>query len=203
MKLLALDPASRVTGFAVITGLRSVDLADAGVLRASQAKAALDAVEHLNDAERRWITAHNSAALRRTYSMLPDLAALLAQHDPDVIVIETPSGKVGTGARNGASSSLTSYALAVGLILGRLDPRRRVILPVSERVWLGPGTGIPRSKVKRQACAAVLYAGQYRIEDDAKSGDIADAIMLARWGWQRWDALRDTGAPTKKEKARS
>lgn len=90
--------------------------------------------------------------------------------DPSVIVIEVPSGKVGSRHRGGGSG-LSIYGRAVGRIeemcLRRPNAKTHRLTPTSH------------TKKKRQAVALRAYPLLKFMHDPGK--DISDAIALAVW----------------------
>lgn len=175
MNVLAIDPSSRCTGYAVLTGLGRDDLVDAGRLRPSEAAAEIDGPAWW----RVWMAQVPLRAYRRMYSMIPDLRDLIVEHRPDWTVVEVPSGLAGSGSRHGAKASLTTYGAAAGLVLGACGwfARADRVVPVTERMWIRNSI---REKSARQRAVARLYVGRYRSLADG-GADAADAIALARW----------------------
>lgn len=184
MKLLALDPSSSCTGYAVLVGLEPSALIDAGQCRPSLSKTALGDLPA-------WRRAHlwqdELTHVRKIRSICRDVADLIQEHEPESIVVEIASGKFGSGAKHGARGSLTTYGMAAWAVLAaseRLRPDATV--EVTERQWIGgrgPGR-IPSKKEHRQVLVQKLYPGRYDPTLDADA-DVADAIMLGRWWWGR------------------
>lgn len=155
--ILSLDPSSTRTGCAVM----GFD----GVL--------FDMFALVPDAK--------DTAADRIFSQCVDLYTALEQgvFNPDIIVIESTSGKVGRRHRGGGAG-LGVYGMAVGAIwmtcrgwVRYCRPDRRVIL-VPENDWTEGKT-----KKQRAFNAALLYP-KYKPEGDPGL-DIGDAIGLARW----------------------
>lgn len=188
--MLAIDPASKKTGYAVLESLEPAGLLEAGLLVPSSSKrvCAGSAEAGLADVAA-WFAAGELAACRRVVELLEDVRGLVEAVEPGRVVIEVPSGKVGTGARRGASGSLTTYGMAAGAVwaccraLGtgglKPGPPGYGVVPVTERMW----TKDAGSKAERAALAASVYRGRYRVADDGGQ-DVADAIGLGRW-WLR------------------
>lgn len=171
--ILALDPSSTCVGYAVLAGLSPAELIDAGRLRPSMA---VDAIPDLPD----WLREHlRQPALKaawRVAGLVRDAVDLVREHRPRQVVIEIPSGLFGSGARNGARGSLTTYGMAAGAIWAAVDQQLPgCVAPVTERQWT-PDRG---AKGKAQLAIAGLYKG-YSLQDDP-GADVADAIGLARW----------------------
>lgn len=174
MRTLALDAASRVTGYAVLDGLAPSAWVEAGTLKGSEAQA----VVALEPAE---LAAHLSAKpykhIRRIHSLIDDIEALVAEATPDRIVVEIPSGLAGTASKVGPKA-LATYGLAAGAIyLAARTLRPGATFPVTEREWT-PGQG---KKDARKFTVATLYPGLYDPAQDTDAGDAADAVLLARW----------------------
>lgn len=174
--ILALDPSSTCTGYAL---LRSADdLAEAGRLRPGKTR---------------------DSAVHRITAMGVELAALIREWQPDEIVIEITSGKVGCRGRqrgmNGAG--LAVYGMAVGYLwrvcLEQQDRFRPPVYTVAENDWT---RGVP--KQQRAAGVALKYRN-YRVIDDP-GGDVADAIGLGCW-WLREAALRRVAARAAERRA--
>jgi Holliday junction resolvasome RuvABC endonuclease subunit len=184
LNILAIDPASQVTGYAVLAGLQPDELLDGGLIRASEAsglvsdhQAVCAVADHLRLPELKHY--------RRCRSIIVEVCRLIGEHEPALIAVEIPSGLVGTGARRGASGSLTTYGLAAGMILEACvsacggDAGR--VLPVTERQW----TARLGSKRRRQQDIADRYGRRYPTDRDP-GGDLADAIGLGRWAVLRF-----------------
>lgn len=158
-RVLAIDPSSTCTGWAVLDGLAARQLVQGGLITPDR----------------------KAPAPRRIEQILGDLDPLITEFHPDRMVVEVPSGKAGTGSRQGAKSSLTIYGMAAGAVwgwcLGRFPGR---VIDVNERAWTA-GAG---SKQERALGVAALYRHQYKIDSDPKL-DLADAIGLGRWYLQQ------------------
>lgn len=168
-KLLALDPSSSRTGYAVGTGPARADLIDAGLL-----------------------VPNGGAALRRLRQLRHDLINLLREHRPDAIVLEVPSGKV-HGYHRGGGAGLSIYGMAAGVALDVAwhygwECRRRgiEIKPVDANLWT---RGVRKSH--RQRCMAHDYQGIYDPRRDP-GGDTADALGLLQW-WFGQRRAREAG----------
>lgn len=182
MRVLALDPSSTCTGYAVLEGLAPGGLLEGGLMRPGASKRVVGVSDEAGVADvAAWLGSRELAACRRVVETLCDLRELVERVKPDRVVIEVPSGKVGTGARRGASGSLTTYGMAAGAVWGlcRVMAPGRVV-PITERMW----TVDAGSKSARVAEVLAVYGGRY--EAGADSGmDTADAIGLGRWYWRR------------------
>jgi Holliday junction resolvasome RuvABC endonuclease subunit len=185
MKVLALDSASRVCGYAVLTGLAPADLVDAGLLKASTAKRVTADCPG-------WLQTHlrrpELQAVHRCLSLADDAIALVEEHAPTRIVCEIPSGKAGKGSKAQTSGgALATLGLAGGMVYQAIRGRwPQLTAPVTERQWAHSGLGGGRgSKSRGQADVAALYG--FVGYDPARDpgADVADAIALARWWIQR------------------
>lgn len=183
--MLALDPSSSCTGYAVLEGLLPGELLEGGLLKPSDSKYvwAGSAEASLSDVSA-WLGSGELAAYRRVIETLEDVRELVERVKPDRVVLEVPSGKVGTGARRGARGSLTTYGMAAGAVWSvcrELAPGiGAAVIPVTERQW----TKDAGSKAKRVALVKSVYGRRYDASAD-DGMDTADAIGLGRWYWRR------------------
>jgi len=195
VKIVGLDPSSRKTGYAVLSGLEPGDLIDGGLIRPSLKSSAMPGLLAAAVADMKHYT--ELAAFRRTLSMIGDIRAVVEEHWPAVCVVEVPSGKAGTGSKRGARGSLTTYGMAAGFIAALCHPLgMHGTLPVSERTWTA-GLGGER---RRADLLVVLYQGRYDRATDPGC-DVADAIGVARWALKRHGPIEliqlqlDAGSP--------
>lgn len=155
--LLALDPSSTATGYAVFGGDW---LVEAGILR--------------------------PASLRDEYLLRVDqiagqLVSLIAANEPNTVVIEVPSGHVARRMRDRARGpGLSVYGMAVGVqyrvcaeAAGRCGSRIRAVY---ENTWT---RGIPKL-TRRRKLALAYPALREQFEADT-GGDMADAIGIGLW----------------------
>jgi Holliday junction resolvasome RuvABC endonuclease subunit len=177
--ILSIDPSSTCIGYAVVNSLESSGLVEAGRIKPSTGK---DAVNYLHPKLARWLARKELSAMRRIESMSPDVFELIERVAPTVVAVEVPSGLFGTGAKRGARGSLTTYGLAAGRIYELCQHRSEQIgipcLPITERMWT-TGAG---NKTRRLPNIVAIYR-QYDPSKDP-GGDIADAIGIARWAWR-------------------
>lgn len=149
--ILALDPSSSVTGYCCLSDSGTV--IDAGVIKPTRAT---------DDANTRIVT------------MSTDVANLILEFEPSVIVIEDTSGKVGK-RHGGNGAGLSIYGKAIGhlwAVCSRVAPGKVHMVP--ENTWC-------RSVSKGNRQLRVMDAvPKYRAEKD-KGADCADAIGLALW----------------------
>lgn len=152
MKLLAIDPSSSCSGYAVMSDERT--LIECGKLKPTRAK---------------------DGPNTRIRTMVNEALQLIAEHQPDWVVVEDTSGKVARRHGGGGGAGLAIYGKAVGWFICQMEQRMpgRVTCVV-ENLWT---RGV--SKPKRQAFIASLYR-PYDPKQDT-GGDVADAIGLGRW----------------------
>lgn len=165
--LLALDPSSTRTGYAVFDSAGKI--AEAGYLNPRFA---------------------TDKAWDRIASMIEDLAELLRATAPRRIVIEVPSGKVGGGQRRGAGASLCIYGFAVGAIWAtcRSATCNPTTDEVDERSWT---LRVPK-EIRRSRVAAEFPEYRKVMSKDG-GGDVADAIGIGLW-WIEQRRIRDGSA---------
>jgi hypothetical protein len=178
VKILAIDPGSKVAGYAMMTGLEPGELIECGRLKGRSAEvtdvqysALVESWPHLAEPDLK--------AFWRILSISEEIERIESEFDPDVVVVEITSGKIGTGAKAGARGALTTIGLAAGFLAGRSDTRRQVI-PVTERQWIGRRN----PKRCRMATMATIYPQQDWAKID-KGGDARDAIALGRWAFRQ------------------
>lgn len=133
----------------------------------------------------------DDSPLERIRTMMAEVASLVAEHKPDVAVIEITSGQAGRGSRAGAGPHLAVYGMAVGAIWAELVHRmpEDCVCTTTEREWT---RGVTKAKRRRQ----IGYAfPAYRDAAAADSGgDVADAIGLGVW----WFGQKRRNAETSK-----
>lgn len=152
--LLAIDPASERTGWAVLdcSNPARLSLERYGVIHARKA-----------------------VALDRIVEICSAVRNLVAEVRPEVIVIEVPSGHVGR-RHQGAGAGLATYGVAVGAIWRELWGAAPIVDAVTEAEWTAR---VP--KAARAQLMARRYP-TYRAEGD-RGLDAADAIGLGDWYW--------------------
>ena len=159
MKILALDPASLTTGYAVLEHGGDMKLLEAGTITAT---AKLE-------------------ALARTEQMYCEVQSLLHEIRPDVIAIEVADGRQRTGKKR-RSSSLPIWGQAVGMVWGCCLAWRNAhflestIIPIGNTQWTEN-----KGKLWRQAQVRVYFPKQYDPEADTKGLDVSDAVALGIW----------------------
>lgn len=152
---LTLDPSSTRTGYAAWRDDWS--LAEAGYFGPSSTR---------------------DLALDRIDTMIRELRDFVAEFKPRLVLIEIPSGKVGSGQRRGAGASLTIYGFAAGSVYTwcRWNMPGVDVRTVSERAWTNR---VPKAvRARRIAMQFPQYA---RAMEHDSGGDAADAIGIGCW----------------------
>ncbi len=155
MRIIALDPSSTCTGYAVMESAET--LVSAGLLRPRS----------------------SDEAIERITSMACDLRELITECRPRKVVIEVTSGKVaGRHRQRSQGAGLGVYGTAVGAMyavsLIEMGWLRSRVVPIHENTWTH---GVPKAQRQRH-CAAAFPA--YSMADDP-GADVADAIGLGCW----------------------
>jgi len=160
--VVGVDPSSSVTGCGVLSA--TGELVDAWKLTPKTRK-------------------YDQTAIQRIDTMCAELWDVLELAQPQVVVVEITSGKVGQ-RHKGDGAGLAVYGMAVGAmwrVVWTWIARRNhnatsewECVPVPENVWTA---GV--AKRKRMANIERIYSG-YDPADD-RGGDVADAIGLAAW----------------------
>ena len=173
LTVMALDPSSTATGYAVLTANR---LLDAGKLTGKR----------------------SGSAIARVLEMRRELLALLNEHLPTTILVEVPVGKQYTRTP-GKKSGLPVWGMAAGAVWmvcedwaeGRTaadslvagftwkDGDRRIVVPISNTLWTRGST-----KTGRRSMVESRFKSYDALRDSG--GDVSDAISLALW----YDARR-------------
>lgn len=156
--ILAVDPSSKRTGYALMIGRKIVA---AGVL----------------------IPKSRDSAVERIRAQCLDLYELIAEHGPGVAVIEITSGRPGTGLARGAGARLGVYGMAVGAMMCALWQHMApdAVVTVDEQVWtLGHPKAMRRSRIARQypRYARAVFGGK---KEKDRGGDMSDAIGIGLW----------------------
>lgn len=156
MIILALDPSTTCTGYAVLGDNES--LIEAGRLNPAKKKMAYQ---------------------YRVESMVRGLQKVLDEHNPEICIIEAPEGKVHRRkfASHGLGQSI--YGFACGAFWWKCVDYFGIGLVrcVGVNKWT---RGIPK---KDRALKVSMRFPQYKLEDD-KGMDMSDAIGLGLW-WIR------------------
>ena len=165
MNLLAIDPSSTRTGYAVMD--------DGSVGGTVGGPPALIDCGYLTGRRKK------DGYMTRIRAMGEDLDALLREHAPGVIVIEVSSGKVGR-RHGGGGAGLAVYGTAVGwLARACFDWIARsggVLCPIEENEW----TRGEAKRVRAGRIAAIYPAWAAALAADT-GHDVADAIGLGVW----------------------
>ena len=170
MLTLAFDPSLGCSGWALLSGAALADstIEDAGT-----------------------ITLQDDAPLADRLAVLAsDASDLVRQLKPDQIVVEFPESRARGGGGFGARSvlSLPNYGAAVGaLYIGvyLAAPDTPILTPCPSE-WVGRGR-VPSSKGDAHKTGRVQYvewlypAWKGRFGAKTKAGNVADAVLLARW----------------------
>ena len=155
MRLLALDPSTRCTGYAVLAHVGAgTALLDAG--RLLPAKLAKPPLERMAD-------------------MCDEISAIFREHEPiTAAVIETAPGSPFLRRRRGHTNLLT-YATGVGMMLREVQVRlgRGATFNVSAGTWAR------KSKAHRQRVVAMSFPAYDAAADPGM--DVSDAIALGLW----------------------
>lgn len=125
MKLLAIDPGSVNTGYALFEDDK---LVDAGRLHASQT----------------W------TPVERIHALIADMRKLIADTGPGTIVIEITSGKV-QARHGGGGAGLAIYGVAVGALWATCLQHAAQVEAVLENVWT---CGVPKRSRQMAVAAA-------------------------------------------------
>lgn len=178
-QVVTIDPSSTAVGWARFTGTgHKFTVVEAGVLRPERS---------------------GRGAIWRVQSLLKQFRNLVFEWASSIhYVIEVPSGKVGTGQRRGAASSLAIYGFAAGAIWGACVFFEDGVEAITERQWT---RGMPKGKrtaLLRLWCP--FYDAQASIDP---GGDMADAIGIGFY-WERMQninrMLREQGLKQRRKK---
>ena len=158
--LLSLDPGSIITGYAIF---RQGALHEAGRITAKS---------------------RSDCPMLRLEDICRSLGFILRDWSPEIVVIETTSGKVAQRRHKGAGAGLAVYGMAVGAIWAtvrswaiRIDGTGERIKAIPENLWTG---GVPKAT---RVAVTMATEKAYQLQADP-GGDVADAIALGRW-WQK------------------
>ena len=157
MRLLAVDPSSTCTGWAVLDGARPRDYVDAGRIRLSG---------ELTD---------------RILSLRKGLHDVIQRHKPRHVVIEIPNVKQ-HGRIPGRAQGQAIYGCAVGVAAGlcfaRLGAAHVSLVSASE--WTGR-----TSKAHRVDVMSRIYRAYHWGKRPQAHNDVADALALGGWWFAR------------------
>lgn len=165
MILLAIDPSSTRTGYALMSNAQTI--LDAGLLKPEK---------------------NSDPAIMRIVVMAKDLTDLLYETWPDQVVIEIPSAHTAGRLKfKSAGAGLAIYGLAAGAMFWACNSFTDKTDTVDAELWT---RGIP--KKRRQQEIATIFQNRYDATKDV-GGDIADAIGLACWWFSKQRAKRIAG----------
>lgn len=170
MSILAFDPSKTCTGWAVLEDDGTPDgrLVEAGTIKHD--------------------SAHGCSPHMWIGDIQREVVGLHARVRSPVVAIETPAetGKAWGGYRNRSVLSIPVYGMAVGAVVAAIntiewDGLKAVIcVPVDE--WAGRMPTGGDHKPHRVRMAAMLYEReQESFGTKTDAGNIADAVLLARW----------------------
>lgn len=152
--VIGIDPSVTCTGVVVVT-------IDAG-------KITIVGAENIRPAR------SCTTTTERIDSVMRDLDGLVADHLPEVAVVEMPSKHAGA-RHTGGGAGLASYGRMVGRVEEYLLWKRiNVVRPSVDELWRG------QTKATRQAGLRVAYPELQRA-----SHDILDAFSLILWAHER------------------
>ncbi len=163
MILLAIDPSSTLTGYAVMGDRMTI--IDAGLLKPDK---------------------KTDPAIMRIIAMTNDLAKLIEEHRPDVILVERPHTHAAYKFKDKGTTptGLATYGMAAGAMFWACFLFTKETHAINAEDWTG---GIPKFKRQQHICMA--FQDRYDPETD-KGCDIADAIGLACWWFSKQKAKR-------------
>ena len=184
MKILAIDPSSTKSGYAILINSRppAPRLIEAGILRPRK---------------------KDAPPLQRITDQVNALSAILREHQPDLVVVEEPSGHVagrikrlGKGMRGMAvyGAAVGGFWIYLNIWRDFIKPNQKTytLISVKENDWTG---GVPKGE--RQRAIAMIFP-QYRPHAD-KGADAADAIGLAEWVMASWQKSEVAVAAAKED----
>lgn len=175
MIILSIDPSMTNTGYAVIEGEPGTDgqLLAAGCMASPKAK----------------------TSFARAASLACDVRRTCFEHMPDVVIVETPFEKTRGGAGHSKRSVMTLpwYGVAVGAaICGAmryLSGTAAKVGGVANDTWAKRyPVGKDPYKTARVRLAADVYGrepGEFGCK--SRAGDVADAVLMARWLLVHWN----------------
>jgi len=156
VKLLALDPSSTRTGYALVTGPTPADILEAGYFTPKP---------------------QSAPPYERIAQMAQDLRELLDEVGPDRVLIEMPSGKIHAGNRRSGGAGQSIYGAAAGALWQcARDHAGCPVETIDPNTWT---RGRPKKqRVAELARLCPAYAAQARSDG---GGDVGDAILLGWW----------------------
>lgn len=136
----------------------------------------------------------------RLVSLKAQVMVLVMDQNPDVLVLEMPAdqarGRGGQGFTQRSVMTLPTYGAAVGILVGCLSDWRylpnsgaRTVLYPSSSDWTGrdvPSSRDDKYKERRVRYVEHLYRKERgSLGPKTAAGNIADAVLIARWGLWR------------------
>ena len=167
--ILALDPSSECTGYAMLGADRGI--IESGTIRPD---------------------ARDKTPVARILTIGREVGALVKRLSPGVVVVETPFATPRGGPKKVKRSPVTlpTYGMVVGMVIGEVDVWRLthdpapVLVTVPSDAWskgLG-STWDDEHKTKRVRAVAYLYGiAPEALGPKTLAGNVADAILMARW----------------------
>ena len=152
MKIVSIDPGSIIAGYAV---MENGALIDAGLIKPQK---------------------QNNPSDMRIAVICTEIDALIKAEEPDIVVLEWTTGKVGKNRHKGGGSGLAIYGIAIGAIwqtIRQIMNTRNIVL--IDESWT---RGI---KKKDRLADLELSCSAYDRSKDAATGDMGDAICLAQY----------------------
>ncbi len=174
MRLLAIDPSLTCTGWAVMESADSV-------------------------------IAHGTATPKdgpiqdRIDELCTDLLGLASEHNAGAVVIETPAMNM-RGGRDRAVTSGAAYGFCAGQVYRAMLSSGLIVTGTSATDWTKSlGSAVRRTrgdtyKINRvRAVEYLIPAMKDRLGCKSKAGNVADAILIGRWWFHRYEADRRVG----------
>jgi Holliday junction resolvasome RuvABC endonuclease subunit len=168
MIVLAIDPASHTTGYAVadVRDQGTPQLIDAGVLKPAQPNVRGPVFDRVRD-------------------MAGDVVGLVNEYKPQLAVVEIPAGKVHAGRHGGRGAGLATYGLAAGYLLAVVERSVTHVAAVTDLEWTEG-----KSKAWRATAVELVYPSRIQTENDPHY-DAVDAVGLVLWWQRRYGSSRE------------
>ena len=160
-RILSLDPASRVSGYAVMDDTGK--LLDAGLLKPVKTRLPVES---------------------RVPMMLDSTIEILDEWKPEILIVEVPLKRQYTTKKQ-RTTSMAVWAVAAGAFWGWMWAVRHfylpglIVVPVSNVEWT---RGSP--KLMRQQKVVAMYRGYDPAKDPGL--DVSDAIAMGLWYLRRY-----------------
>ncbi len=150
-KIIAIDPSSKCTGYAVLDG--PCKIIDAGLLKPRR---------------------QSHPAIIRIGDMVNDALGIIAEHDLKGGVVEITEGKVSRRHGTGGGAGLAVYGMAVGAFWWAMHSALGMCIATTENNWTHGVT-----KARRAVVVRGMFPTYRSIDDPGL--DVADAIGLGLW----------------------